>query len=296
MSNQNLLEASGVKPAGCLYIVATPIGNLNDITIRALDVLKGVDLIAAEDTRHTRVLLDHFGIDKPLVSVHDHNEARRSDDMLKKLQDGLNIALVSDAGTPLISDPGYKLVRTVKAAGRRVTPVPGACAAIAAMCVSGLPSDRFRFVGFPPAKRQARRELVKSLSGAEETLVFYESPRRVYEFLEDLADVLGDEREVCVAKEITKLHERVESGSVRAALDVFGDQSLQRGEFVVLVAAAPPCEIPLEVTPEALRMLELAAEYLPPRQAAALVADITGLDRKRLYSARAKKSVDDADI
>lgn len=240
--------------------------------------------VAAEDTRHTRSLLQHFGIDKPLVSLHDHNEDQRADQLVAWLAAGESIALVSDAGTPLISDPGFRVVRRVRQAGYRVIPVPGACAAIAALCASGLPTDRFRFVGFLPARSNARTELMRELARSPETLVFYESPRRLIDMLEDLQQVLGADRQVAVAKELTKLHERIFQGSVRDALALFADVSLQRGEFVVLVEGTPePATAQDAELIRAQEWMRLAADYLPPKQAAALVASLSGADKKTLY-------------
>ena len=269
---------------GCLYIVATPIGNLDDITFRALEVLRTVQRVAAEDTRHTRSLLQHFGIDKPLMSLHDHNEDQRAEQLVSRLAAGESVALVSDAGTPLISDPGFRVVRRVRQAGYRVIPVPGACAAIAALCASGLPTDRFRFVGFLPARSNARTELMRELARSPETLVFYESPRRLMDMLEDLQAVFGADHPLAVAKELTKLHERIFQGTVREALALFADPSLQRGEFVVLVEGTPePATAEDADLAKALEWMRLTADYLPPKQAAALVASLSGADKKTLY-------------
>ena len=269
---------------GCLYIVATPIGNLDDITFRALEVLRTVQRVAAEDTRHTRSLLQHFGIDKPLMSLHDHNEDQRAEQLVSRLAAGESVALVSDAGTPLISDPGFRVVRRVRQAGYRVIPVPGACAAIAALCASGLPTDRFRFVGFLPTRSNARTELMRELARSPETLVFYESPRRLMDMLEDLQAVFGADHPLAVAKELTKLHERIFQGTVREALALFADPSLQRGEFVVLVEGTPePATAEDADLAKALEWMRRTADYLPPKQAAALVASLSGADKKTLY-------------
>jgi 16S rRNA (cytidine1402-2'-O)-methyltransferase len=284
---------------GSLYIVATPIGNLDDITFRALEVLRTVQRVAAEDTRHTRSLLQHFGIDKPLVSLHDHNEEQRAEELVSRLAAGESIALVSDAGTPLISDPGFRVVRRVRQAGFRVIPIPGACAAIAALCASGMATDRFRFIGFLPARSTARCEMLRELGRSPETLVFYESPRRLMEMLGDLAAVLGGDRQVAVAKELTKLHERIFQGAVRDAIVLFQDPSLQRGEFVVLVEGAPePVSAGEADLVQALDWMRLASDYLPPKQAAALVAAISGADKKNLYrqwTSRQSGAADDDD-
>ena len=198
---------------GILYIVATPIGNLNDITLRAIEVLKQVDVIAAEDTRHSKKLLEHYGIDTRLMAVHDHNENDRIQSLLGVLQGGASVALISDAGTPLISDPGFRVVRAMQQAGIEVVAIPGPCAAIAALSIAGLPTDRFLFVGFLPAKQKARQVALEALSAEQGTLVFYESPKRIVSALEDVALVLGEVRVVSVVKEITKAFETVKTGS-----------------------------------------------------------------------------------
>lgn len=195
-------------------MVATPIGNLADLSPRAQEVLRGVAAICAEDTRHTRQLLGHFGIDRPLLALHDHNEEAMSERIVARLREGESLAIVSDAGTPLVSDPGFKLVRAARAAGIRVSPVPGACAAIAALSVAGLPSDRFGFEGFLPAKSAARRERLAHLAGESRTLVFYESSHRIVESLADLRGAFGDERPAVIARELTKLFETVLDGTL----------------------------------------------------------------------------------
>jgi 16S rRNA (cytidine1402-2'-O)-methyltransferase len=226
-----------IGPAGRLYIVATPIGNLGDLSVRAREILQSVSLIAAEDTRHTGVLLKHFGIDTPQVSLHDHNERQRTPDLVSRLGQGASIALVSDAGTPAISDPGFDLVRAAAAAGIDVVAIPGPCAAIAALSIGGLPTDRFCFEGFLPARGAARRKRLESLVHEARTMVFYESPHRLRDTLEDCANVFGETRGATVAREITKMHETVYRGSLlehlaRAATDLdFG-----RGEIVLLIA------------------------------------------------------------
>lgn len=269
---------------GQLYVVATPIGNLNDITFRALEVLKQVDLIAAEDTRHSKVLLNHFGIMKPMLSLHDHNEEARITELLQVLGEGQSVALISDAGTPLISDPGFRLVRAVRQAGVEVCPIPGACAAVSALCASGLPSDRFLFVGFAPAKSQARKRFLEALVAREETLIFYESPKRVVEFLEDAIEVMGPQRDACLAKELTKMFERFISGSLADVHREMLSPTLQRGEFVVMIAgAAAVSQDTMCPTQDVMQALRTTARYLPPKQACALVAELFGTDKKQLY-------------
>ena len=268
-----------------LYIVATPIGNLGDITQRALDVLRSVDRIAAEDTRHTGRLLAHFGIATPQISLHEHNEAERSGLLIERLRAGEAIALVSDAGTPLISDPGYHLVRAVRDAGLRVSPIPGPSALIAALSASGLPTDRFAFEGFLPAKTSARRARLRSLAEDGRTLVFYESTHRILDSLADLGDELGGEREAVVARELTKTFETFEQGTlaeIRARLASAPEHC--RGEFVVLVAGAPPRPDDA-LDAEALRVLRLLLDELPVKRAARLAAEVLGLPRNRLYEA-----------
>lgn len=276
---------AAVSGRGCLFVVATPIGNLNDITFRALEVLKQADLVAAEDTRHSGHLLDHFGIRTPMISLHDHNEESRVAQLIAALEGGKKIALISDAGTPLISDPGFRLVRAVRGQGYVVTPVPGACAAITALCASGLPTDRFLFAGFAPSRQQARQRFLEALLPREETMIFYESPKRITEFLDDAIEVMGAEREACVAKELTKMFERFVTGSLAEIRQTLEATALQRGEFVVMIAGAPAREASgvLGSNVTADQALLVATRYLPPKQACALVAELTGSDKKLLY-------------
>jgi 16S rRNA (cytidine1402-2'-O)-methyltransferase len=271
--------------SGVLWIVATPIGNRDDISLRAIAVLRAVAVIAAEDTRHSRPLLAHHGIDTPLTALHEHNEREAVDGVLRRLQGGDDVALVSDAGTPLISDPGFRLVRAARAAGVRVAPVPGPCAAIAALSAAGLPSDRFVFEGFLPARAAARRARLAELAADTRTLIFYESPHRVAESLADLRDVLGGEREAVLARELTKLFETV-TGEPLAALAarVAADRDQQRGECVLLVAG---CADSVESRiAEGRRVLALLRDELPPAKAAKLAAAISGAPRKLLYQER----------
>lgn len=268
--------------AGALYVVATPIGNLGDLTTRAREVLGAVDAICAEDTRHTRQLLGALGIERPLLALHEHNEAEMAWKLVERLKAGDRLALVSDAGTPLVSDPGYRLVREVRAAGLKVVPVPGACAAIAALSVAGIPSDRFCFEGFLPAKSSARRERLAALSREPRTLVFYESSHRIEESLTDLVAMFGSEREAVLARELTKLFETVLGDTLGGiAEQVAADENQRKGEFVLIVRG---CEDDGEARLlEGQRLYAKLAEHLKPSLAAKLAADISGAPRKALY-------------
>lgn len=268
-----------------LYVVATPIGNLEDLGPRAARLLGEVALVAAEDTRHTGRLLRHLGLSVPMLSLHEHNEAARVEQLDARLAAGESIALVSDAGTPLISDPGFVLVRELRARGRRIVPVPGACALVAALSAAGLPTDRFTFQGFLPAKGGGRRARLAALAGREETLVFYESPHRIRDTLADLAAVVG-ERRLVLARELTKAFETFLDGSAEALLarmDADPDQA--RGEFVVMVAGAPPRqeEEAGQVAGEAL-LAALLAEGVGVKQTASVAARILGGARKAWYA------------
>ncbi|WP_084661834.1 16S rRNA (cytidine(1402)-2'-O)-methyltransferase [Marinospirillum alkaliphilum] len=271
------------KKTAALYVVATPIGNLDDFTDRARNILQQVDLIAAEDTRHTGRLLDHYGIRARLVSLHDHNESGRATQLLSHLQAGASVALVSDAGTPLISDPGFHLVQAVREAGYPVVPVPGACALIAALSVSGLPTDRFFFAGFLPAKDQARRDQLQALQQQQGTLVFYESPHRILDSLKAMAEVLGKERRACLGREITKRFETFLSGRLDELLQqVLSDANQQKGEFVLLVEGFTGQSAD-QAWVEACRWLQELQQEMPPSRACALVARMTGVKKKALY-------------
>ena len=268
--------------SGILYIVPTPIGNLSDITQRALDVLSIVDLIAAEDTRHTGKLLQHFGIQSRLFSLHDHNEQQKSDLLIAKLQQGLQIALVSDAGTPLINDPGYHLVNRCRKAGLQVVPLPGACAAITALSAAGLPSDRFCYEGFLPAKSKARRDALRALSTEKRTLIFYESTHRILDTLADMVLELGTTRQIVLAREITKTWESIYSAPAAELLAwVQADDNRRKGEMVVIVAGDN--SVADSLPPEALRTLALLQAELPLKKAAGLTAEIHGLKKNDLY-------------
>jgi 16S rRNA (cytidine1402-2'-O)-methyltransferase len=270
--------------AGVLYIVATPIGNLQDISARALDVLGEVSLIAAEDTRRSKKLLAHYGIATALQSVHEHNERDVTDRLLQRLTAGADIALVSDAGTPLISDPGYYLVRAARQAGIRVVPVPGPAALIAALSVAGLPTDRFVFEGFLPPRQAARRQRLQALSAETATLVFYESSHRIVGCLADMADCLGGHREAALARELTKTFETVLTGSVEELLEQLqADSQQQKGEFVVILQGAPLRD-PAAIDALSEQVLTVLLSELSLKQAARLAARITGVPRNTLYA------------
>ena len=270
-----------VAPA-TLYVVATPIGNLADLSPRAQEVLRSVAAICAEDTRHTGQLLSHFGISKPLVALHDHNEEAMAERVVARLLGGESLAVVSDAGTPLVSDPGFRLVRAARAAGVKVSPVPGACAAIAALSVAGLPSDRFVFEGFLPAKSAARRERLHKLVGETGTLVFYESSHRIAESLADMAAAFGGERPAVVARELTKLFETVLDGTLaQLHAAVQADDNQRKGEFVGMVQGAGDDEE--AKIAEGRRLYAKLNEHLPPSTAAKLAAELSGAPRKALY-------------
>ncbi|HEY4531158.1 MAG TPA: 16S rRNA (cytidine(1402)-2'-O)-methyltransferase [Luteimonas sp.] len=271
-------------PAGTLHVVATPIGNLADLSPRALDTLRTVAAVCAEDTRHTRQLLAHFGIERPLLALHEHNEADVADRLVARMLGGDSLALVSDAGTPLVSDPGFRLVRAAREAGVRVSPVPGPSAIIAALSVAGLPSDRFAFEGFLPAKAGARRERLAALAGETRTLVFYESSHRIADTLADCVAAFGAERPAVLARELTKLFETVLDGSL-AALQarVDADANQRKGEFALLVQGAAG-DADARVA-EGRRVYAMLAAELKPSLAAKLAAEITGAPRKALYGA-----------
>ncbi|TRX76276.1 16S rRNA (cytidine(1402)-2'-O)-methyltransferase [Pseudomonas mangiferae] len=279
---------------GTLYVVATPIGNLDDITARALRILGEVALVAAEDTRHSSRLMQHFGIRTPLVACHDHNEREQGGQILARLQAGDDVALVSDAGTPLISDPGFHLVRQVRAAGVRVVPVPGACAVIAALSAAGLPSDRFIFEGFLPAKTTARRTRLEHIKEESRTLIFYEAPHRLLETLHDMAAIFGDARQAVLARELTKTFETLKGAPLAELCDwVAADANQQRGECVVLVAGWQPPEGEEALSAEALRVLDLLRAEMPVKRAAALAAEITGGRKNLLYQAALERQAED---
>ncbi len=267
---------------GTLYVVATPIGNLGDMTPRAVEVLQEVDRIAAEDTRHSAGLLRHFAITTPMLSLHEHNERQKVEALLQRLGDGENLALISDAGTPLISDPGYILVREAQRAGFRVVPIPGASALIAALSVSGLPTDRFSFEGFLPAKGGARRKMLESLRQERRTMAFYESPHRILDSLTDMVAAFGDARQAVIARELTKTFETIRHAALGDLFTwVNNDANQQKGEFVILVHGSEEAKEGLN--PEAKRIASLLADELPLKQAASLAADISGEKKNALY-------------
>ncbi len=276
-----------------LYIVSTPIGNLGDMTPRAIEVLRQVDVIAAEDTRHSKRLMNHFGIATPLIPCHDHNERHQAEMIVRRMQAGETVALISDAGTPLISDPGFYLVRSVREAGFRVVPVPGACAFVAALSVSGLPTDRFYFEGFLPAKGAGRCKRIEALAAFSSTWGVYESPHRIMDLMEDLSAVLGDGRYITLAREITKTFETVIAGTVSEVQAVLAsDSNQQRGEFVVLVEGYKE-EESSEISPEIEKMLQRLMDDLPIKKAASVVADLTGVRKKVLYELGLKLKSDE---
>ncbi|MBC7984500.1 MAG: 16S rRNA (cytidine(1402)-2'-O)-methyltransferase [Candidatus Obscuribacterales bacterium] len=272
-----------MKSAGILYIVATPIGNRGDLSERAREVLGSVETIAAEDTRYSGALLASLGIAKPMLSLHEHNESRRIGELLARLQAGESVAVVSDAGTPLISDPGFDLVRAAIAAHVRVVPIPGPCAVIAALSVAGLPTDKFVFEGFLAAKSSARCEQLAALKHETRTLVFYEAPHRIVETLQDMAERLGGARQATVARELTKQFETLYHASLaELAARAKDDNDMQRGEIVIVVAGAAASAVQTTQL-DAAEVLRVLMEELPASQAAKLAARLTGAKRSELY-------------
>jgi len=269
--------------AVALYIVPTPIGNLGDISSRAIDVLNNVKLIACEDTRHSGILLSHFGIETRKTALHDHNERDRADWIIQKLSNGEAVALISDAGTPLISDPGYHLVSAVRRAGYKVIPLPGACAAITALSASGLPSDRFTFEGFLPSKEKGRIDKLTELKEDPRTLIFYESPHRIVHSLESILTALGEDRVIVMAREMTKTFETFLCGTVKEVLElVKADPNQQKGEIVLMCHGYRLAEdegIPTVV----INTLKLLCEELPLKKASALAGQIHGMKKNALY-------------
>ena len=276
------MAAASNPPGGTLYVVATPIGNLGDLSPRALDALRAVAAICAEDTRHTRQLLAHYGIEKPLLALHEHNEGEVAGRLVARLAAGESLALVSDAGTPLVSDPGFRLVRAARGAGIKVSPLPGPCAFIAALSVAGLPSDRFAFEGFLPAKAGARRERLARLAGEVRTLAFYESAHRIEDSLADMATAFGADRPAVLARELTKLFETVLDGTLgELRTRVAADPNQRKGEFVVLVQGVGE-DADARIA-EGRRLYAKLGEHLPPSTAAKLAAELSGAPRKALY-------------
>ncbi|MCK9395962.1 MAG: 16S rRNA (cytidine(1402)-2'-O)-methyltransferase [Methylobacter sp.] len=271
---------------GKLYVVATPIGNLADISFRAVEILKQVDLIAAEDTRHVKMLLQHYGISNKLISLHQHNEDKASGGLLEKLREGLSIALVSDAGTPLLSDPGMPLVKMLKDAGVDVVPVPGACALIAALSASGLPVTQFAFEGFSPRTSSARKAFFSGRLMCPTTWVFYESSHRILASLQDMAEVLPPDRQIVIARELTKLHETIVKTSLAEALKlVEQDANMRKGEFVVIVDGAAIDKKEQIITPEQEKILRVLLGECSIKTAVAMAVEITGVRKKLLYQA-----------
>jgi 16S rRNA (cytidine1402-2'-O)-methyltransferase len=266
--------------SGSLFLVATPIGNLEDITFRAVRTLKEVDLIACEDTRHTRRLLDHYGIDKPTISYHDHNEHGRASSLVDRMVAGSSVALVSDAGTPLINDPGYRLVTSAVSAGVRVIPIPGPSAIATALTASGLPTDAFYFGGFVPQKRSARRKLLESLANLDCALVFYEAPHRILETLEDMDHVYGA-REVVLARELTKLHEEFLRGTALALFRTLGDRGAPKGEMTLVIGKPLPMPLDERPVPEAVEAY--VARGLSRMDAMKAVARDRGVSKREIY-------------
>lgn len=271
-----------IKPS-TLYIVATPIGNLGDITLRAIETLKNVDLIAAEDTRHSGLLLQHFAIEGRLYPLHDHNEQQKTEALIEKLKSGLSIALISDAGTPLINDPGYHLVKACYQNQITVVPVPGACAAITALSVSGLPTDRFCYEGFLPAKSKARIDLLTQLKQEPRTVVFYESTHRILDSLQDMLDVYGPEKIVVLAKELTKSWETIIHSPLKDLIEwLKADDNRKKGEFVLIVEGYDKVN-KQEIDPDAIKLLNRLQQEIPLKKAAGIVAEIYGLKKNQLY-------------
>ncbi|WP_409519772.1 16S rRNA (cytidine(1402)-2'-O)-methyltransferase [Pseudomonas sp. J452] len=287
------VSAASVTATGTLYVVATPIGNLDDISARALRILREVALIAAEDTRHSIRLLQHFGIATPLAACHEHNERDEGGRFLMRLLAGEDVALISDAGTPLISDPGFHLVRQARAAGVRVVPVPGACALIAALSAAGLPSDRFSFEGFLPAKTVGRQARLQQVAEDSRTLIFYEAPHRILECLADMREVFGADRSAVLGRELTKTFETLKGLPLGELHDwVAADSNQQRGECVVLVAGWQAPEGDEAISGEALRVLDLLLGEMPLKRAAALAAEITGVRKNLLYQVALERQKD----
>jgi 16S rRNA (cytidine1402-2'-O)-methyltransferase len=269
---------------GALYIVATPIGNLADMTARAIEVLKSAAVIAAEDTRHSAVLLRHFGIGTPCLAYHEHNERQQTETLIERLRQGAAVALISDAGTPLLSDPGYHLVRAAHAAGIRVIPIPGASALLAALSASGLATDRFIFEGFLPAKSAARRERLLALRGETRTLIFYEAPHRLCATLGDMAEIFGQRREAVLARELTKVYETIRKDGLENLRHwVEEDPNQQKGECVIVVEGAEAVADRVDSEADMRRVLGILLEEMPLKQAVGAAVKITGEKRNRLY-------------
>lgn len=272
-------------PFGQLFLVATPIGNMKDITLRALEILKSVDLVAAEDTRRSKILLQHYGLSKPLLSLHAHNEDHRIAQILEKLQEGLNIALISDAGTPLISDPGFTLVQKIRQENMTVIPIPGSCALIAALSASGLPCDQFFFAGFLPAQSSARKKSLKVFEAFSHTVIFYEAPHRILALFKDMLTIYGNERKVAFAKEITKIFEHFFLGTIEEAITwLTSVPEHQKGEFVVMLSGVPVKEIQESASLSTENILKILLKTLPLKQAVQIATEMTGEKKNKVYA------------
>ncbi len=282
--NENQIKNDHYDQQGKLYIVATPIGNLNDITQRAIITLESVDLIAAEDTRHSGLLLQHYGIKKPFFALHDHNEQQKASHLIEKLKNGINIALISDAGTPLISDPGFHLVRACQKENIVVVPIPGACAAITALSVAGIASNRFSFEGFLPAKTKARCDKLAELETETRTLIFYESTHRILDTLNDMSKIFGGERYIVIARELTKTWETIYGDTLENIIPwLKEDSNRTRGEFVLIVDGISEKDNNNEISPQAVKLLELLTKELPLKKASSIVAETFGYKKNALY-------------
>jgi len=268
--------------SGVLYIVATPIGNLSDITIRAVETLMRVDMVLAEDTRHSKKLFAHYEIHSPLIAFHEHNESHKANGVISEIRSGKSIALISDAGTPLISDPGYQLVSQAKKLGIEVVPIPGPSAAIAALSSSGIASSRFTFFGFLPTKQPARLKLLKTKRSLNETIIFYESPKRILSTMQDMLEAFGANRDVCLAKELTKSYETILNDKLTNLIEYLIDPNHQKGEFVILVAPADKIDID-EAENQLDNILNVLCAEMGASKAAKLAAKITGIDKKYCY-------------
>ncbi|HWT16411.1 MAG TPA: 16S rRNA (cytidine(1402)-2'-O)-methyltransferase [Patescibacteria group bacterium] len=280
------MSSNAPREPGCLYVVATPIGHRDDLSARAIATLKRVDRIACEDTRHSGPLLAGIGASAPAVALHEHNEAQAATKLVERMLAGEHIALISDAGTPLVSDPGYRLVQAAIAAGVRVVPIPGPSAPVAALSVSGLPSDRFSFEGFLPTKSGARREVFTALADATRTLIFFEAKHRIVESLADAVAVFGGERRAAIARELTKLHETVLRGTLaELQMRVAADPEQQLGEFVLMIAGAERSDIEARREREAVNLAKRLAAEMSASRAAKLAADISGASKNVLYRA-----------
>jgi len=271
-----------MSTTGVLYVVATPIGNMQDLTLRAQDILTHVDLIAAEDTRHSRYLLNHFSINTPLMALHEHNEQQATQKLLAQLQQGKNIALISDAGTPLISDPGSELTRILHAEKIKIVPIPGASAVISALSVAGFPADQFIFAGFIPPKENARRQFLEQFLAETRTTVFYEAPHRILSCMMAMEQVFGEKRDIALVKELTKLFETIYRAPLPEVITWLEEDPVrQKGEFVIVLSGAAPQECSIDA--ETQRILNLARQQLPLKKAAKLVSEITGISKNQLY-------------